>query len=156
MIIVGDYNWREQKKVLQWTGGCRTHEENVDSMEIAFRSLHSLLVYDRRQVSLSFPLHQWRIPKKTGLTDVTAQHKVRATGSFNFICVSRHGSHRKCKRQELPALGLLKPCDLALASSQIRTILLHHFGCVCISRRLESEFLARITFTGPESFQQAD
>lgn len=65
-IIVGDYNCWGQKKVLQWSGGCRTRGENVDSMEIAIRSLHSLLVCDRRQVSLSFPLHRWRNLKNQG------------------------------------------------------------------------------------------
>lgn len=80
------------------------------------------------------------------------QHKIRTTGLLNFICVSSHSSHHKFKRQGLPALRLLKPYALDVASTQIQAILLHHFGCVCIKWRLESEFLDRVNFRRPESF----
>lgn len=154
-VIVEDYNWWGQKKVLWWTGQCRARGENVDSMEIAFRSRHNLLVYDRRQVSLSFPLHRWRNLKNKGwrTSQCSARLEPQAhSTSFVFLATVHIAS---VKRQELPALGLLKP-DLALSSSQIRTILLHHFGCICISWRLKSEFWGRVTFSAAESFQQAD
>lgn len=61
-----------------------------------------------------------------------SQHKVRATSSSDFICVSSHSPYHKYKSQELPALELLKHRDLALASFQIQAILLHHLECVCI------------------------
>lgn len=41
-----------------------------------------------------------------------SQHKVRATSSFDLICVSSHSSCHRCKSQDLPALELLKHCDL--------------------------------------------
>lgn len=76
-----------------------------------------------------------------------SQNKVRATSSFDLICVSSHSSYHKYKSQDLPVLELLKHRDMILASFQIQAILLHHFDCVCIG-------LARETFTGSESFQQ--
>lgn len=69
-------------------------------------------------------------PEKAGLADVPARYEVRTTDSIIFICVSSHSSLSKCKREELPAPGLLKPYDLMLAFSQIQAILLHHFASV--------------------------
>lgn len=69
-------------------------------------------------------------PEKAGLADVPAWYEVRTTDSIIFICVSSHSSPCKCKKEELPAPGLLKHCDLMPASSQIQAILLHHFASV--------------------------